>query len=266
MANVGARDCLAWTLRLTPDAMRPYPLRTVGKKRTFRFAAKWMSLTAPVMRGAGGHITSTAPRLAFRCLTITISCVRRQKPTASPALPGECTTVYKRRDVLQSPTQHLPHPQAVISLIQKGLWWCHWSFPQGGPISDSLEISAWGVHPHFQQLNWRQPHLEESNREWGRAGKQMWRTAWPEEVRQSDDVRQICLWAALVSKICKNSDAQTLNRARVMGGEGKTAQAQLTHKKIIRPEQWWLCIRFLFSVAFLSWVNVLVQSFLFIIL
>lgn len=42
-------------------------------------------------------------------------------------------------------------------------------------------------------------------------------------------MRQICLWAALVSKICRNSDTQSLSRTRTRGGEDKTAQGQLTH-------------------------------------
>lgn len=55
--------------------------------------------------------------------------------------------------------------------------------------------------------------------------------AQPEEMRQSNNVSQINLWAGLVSKICRNSDSQTLSRARGRGWEGKTTQAQLTYKK-----------------------------------
>lgn len=118
------------------------------------------------MLAGGKKVISPAP-FHTQCFAaqplLCISCVRRQKWITLPVLPGGGTTIYKSGVLL---TQHLPHPQAVISLTQNRLWWCRLSFPQGGPISDSLQISAWGVHLHFQQLNWRHSHLEDSNTEW----------------------------------------------------------------------------------------------------
>lgn len=52
-------------------------------------------------------------------------------------------------------------------------------------------------------------------------------------------MRQIHLRVDIVSKICRNSDAQTLSRARVRGERGRQDSPSPTHaqKKIIRPEQ-----------------------------
>lgn len=179
--------------------------------------------------------------------SLCISRVRRQKLITLPVLPGGGITIYKSGVLL---TQHLPHPQAVISSTQKGLWWCRWSFPQGEPISDSLQISAWGAHPHFQQLNWRHSHLEESNTEWRHCQKaDMENTmTWKSETEQWWWTH---LWADLVlyGKFCRNSDAQTLSRTSASEWKGKIAQDKLTLKK--SSEQWWLCTRFMFSMDFL---------------
>lgn len=54
---------------------------------------------------------------------------------------------------VKGPTAYLPHPQAEISLSQKGLLLYHWSIQQVGPISGTHEISVSGGHLRFQQSN-----------------------------------------------------------------------------------------------------------------
>lgn len=165
--------------------------------------------------------------------SLCISRVRRQKLITLPVLPGGGITIYKSGVLL---TQHLPHPQAVISSTQKGLWWCRWSFPQGGPISDSLQISAWGAHPHFQQLNWRHSHLEESNTEWRHCQKADMENAmtWKSETEQwweeNLPLGRICLvWQILQEFRCTDSQR---NQGKWMERQDSPSQTHI--KKIIR--------------------------------